>query len=246
MKIRLHKYGGKSLGNIKRIKNICNRLSYYVKKGYKIVSIISAMGNTTERIREFLIKNNIFKKNEECDSILSIGEQFSISILSLFLKKIKIKSKILNSFQIPILTKGKYGSSRIFFINKNKIYEDLKKNDILLITGFQGINLDGNITTLSRGGSDTTALEVAKFLKLKKCYIYTDVSGIFSFDPNCFKSFKRIKKISYKEMIELASSGSKVMSLESLYSGLKNKIKIYILSSFKNYTFDKKYRTLIK
>ncbi|UOQ37986.1 Aspartokinase [Candidatus Vidania fulgoroideae] len=246
MKIIVHKYGGKSLGNVKRIKSVCNRLFYYVKKGYKIVVVVSAMGNTTDYIKLFLSEHKLFDKNKECDSILSIGEQFSVSFLNLFLKKKNIKSDFLNSFQVPILSRGEYGDSKIYYINKNKIYEKLKTNDVLLITGFQGINFSGNITTLSRGGSDTTAVKITKFLGLKKCYIYTDVSGVFSFDPNMFNSFERIKKISYSEMIELVNSGSRVMSLESLYSGLKNNIKIYILSSFKKYTFDKKYRTLIK
>ncbi|UOQ27843.1 Aspartokinase [Candidatus Vidania fulgoroideae] len=246
MKIIVHKYGGKSLGSIKRIKGVCNRLFYYVRKGYKIVVVVSAMGNTTDFIKLFLSKHKLFNKNKECDSMLSIGEQFSVSFLNLFLKRKNIKSDFLNSLQIPILSRGDYGDSKIYYINKNKIYEKLKINDVLLITGFQGVNLSGNITTLSRGGSDTTAIKITKFLGLNKCYIFTDVSGVFSFDPNIFNSSKRIKRISYSEMIELVNSGSRVMSLESLYSGSKNKIKIYILSSFKKYTFDKKYRTIIE
>lgn len=246
MKILVHKYGGKSLGNIKRIKNICNRLIYYIKKKYKLVVIASAMGNSTDEIKNFLSSLNILDKNKECDSIFSIGEQVSVSILSLFLKKKNIRSDFLLSWQIPILTNGSFGCSKIIKINKKKILNCLKKNSVVFITGFQGIDFKKNINVLSRGGSDSTAIEISSCLGLKKCYIYTDVSGIFCLDPNKFKKSKRISRISYKKMIELASSGSRVMHIESLYKGFEKKIKIYILSSFKKYKFDKKYRTLIK
>ncbi|MGX7583044.1 amino acid kinase family protein [Candidatus Vidania fulgoroideorum] len=246
MKIKVHKYGGKSLGNFCRVKKVCNRLIYYINKGYKIVVVVSAMGNCTEFIKNFLIKHKIFNLNKECDSILSIGEQISASILSIFLKKKKTKCDFLYPWQIPILTDGKFGDSNITKIYSKNIINFLKKNDIVIVPGFQGIDSKKNINVLKKGGSDITAIEISKCLKIKKCYIYTDVSGVFNLDPNKFKNVKRIKKIGYREMIELASSGSRVMNIESLYVGYLNKIRIYVLSSFHNYKFDKKNRTIIK
>tara|TARA_Y100000590_G_scaffold456153_1_gene606173 strand:- start:373 stop:1587 length:1215 start_codon:yes stop_codon:yes gene_type:complete len=232
MKIICLKFGGTSVGTIDRIKNVANIIVGYVKKGYKTVVISSAMsGVTNDLIKKTRKISNNFNLSEK-DVLLSAGEQMSCALIAGRLNHLGYKSQSWMSWQIPILTEGKYNSSRIIQINKKKIFNYLKSGGIPIITGFQGINNENRITTLGRGGSDASAIMCARFLKARKCVIYTDVEGVFTTDPNNFKKAKKIKAISYEEMLEMASLGAKVMQPNSIQDARLNRIEVDVKSSF--------------
>ncbi len=234
MKIVVLKFGGTSVGTIERIKKVANIIAGYYKKGFRPVVVSSAMSGTTND----LIKksNNISNKfnSQEYDVLLSAGEQISCALISGRLDHMGYKSRSWMSWQIPMLTEGEHKSSRIIKINKKKIMNYLKSGGIPVITGFQGINSSNRITTLGRGGSDASAIMCAKFFKAKKCIIFTDVDGVYTTDPNKLNSAKKIKIISYEEMLEMASLGAKVMQPQSIQDARLNRIDIDVKSSFVN------------
>ncbi len=234
MKIIVLKFGGTSVGTVDRIKNVANIITSYIKKKYKVIVVSSAMsGVTNELIRKSEKISNDFDV-QELDVLLSTGEQIACSLLAGRLRHLGYSSRSWLSWQIPIITSGDYNSSRIININKNKIHKYLKSNGIPIITGFQGINNKNRITTLGRGGSDTSAIMVAKFFKANKCIIYTDVDGIMTTDPRVFNKAKKIKVISYEEMLEMSSLGSKVMQSSSVQEARLNRIDVDVKSSFQN------------
>ena len=240
MKIIVLKFGGTSVGSLKKIKNVARIIISYVKKKYKVIVVSSAMGGVTN---ELLLKTQNIAKNfpaEEKDVILSTGEQIACALIAGKLKDLGYKSRSWLGWQIPIITRGNYSSSRIIKIQKKNILNYLKKGGIPIITGFQGINTDYRITTLERGGSDTSAILCAKFFKADKCIIFTDVKGVYTTDPNLIKSAKKIDKISYEEMLEMASLGAKVMQPASIQEARLNRIEIDVKS-----TFSKKGGTII-
>ena len=233
MKIVVLKFGGTSVGNIKRIKNVAEIISSYSKKNYKVIAVTSAMAGVT---------NDLVKKSEEIsdnfshaeyDVLVSSGEQVACSLIAARLIHIGLKSRSWLSWQIPIITLGSYKNSRINKINKNNILKYLKSGGIPIISGFQGINFEGRITTIGRGGSDASAIMLAKFFKAEKCVIYTDVDGVYTTDPNKLKKAKKIRIISYEEMLEMASLGAKVMQPVSIQDARLNRINIEVKSSFK-------------
>ena len=240
MKIIILKFGGTSVGSLKKIKNVARIIISYVKKKYKVIVVSSAMSGVTN---ELLSKTQNIAKNfpkEEKDVILSTGEQIACALIAGKLKDLGFKSRSWLGWQIPIVTRGNYSSSRIIKIQKKNIINYLKEGGIPIITGFQGINSDFRITTLERGGSDTSAILCAKFFKADKCIIFTDVRGVYTTDPNLTKSAKKIEKISYEEMLEMASLGAKVMQPASIQEARLNRIEIDVKS-----TFSKKDGTII-
>ena len=240
MKIIVLKFGGTSVGSLKKIEKVVKIVISYVKKKYKVIVVSSAMEGVTN---ELLLKTQNIAKNfpeEEKDVILSTGEQIACALIAGKLNDLGYKSRSWLGWQIPIITRGNYSSSRIIEIKKKNIISYIKEGGIPVITGFQGINTDFRITTLERGGSDTSAILCAKFFKADKCIIFTDVKGIYTTDPNLTKSAKRIEKISYEEMLEMASLGAKVMQPASIQEARLNRIEIDVKS-----TFSKKDGTII-
>ena len=232
MKIVVLKFGGTSVGTIKKIKKVADIIEDYKRKNYKVIVVSSAMsGVTNELIKKSLDISNNFSSSEH-DVLVSSGEQVACSLIAGRLIHKGYKSRSWLSWQVPILTKGVHKNSRINQINKNKIIKYLKEGGIPIITGFQGVNDLNRITTLGRGGSDASAIMIAKFFKAKRCIIYTDVEGVYTTDPNKLKKAKKIKVISYEEMLEMASLGAKVMQPVSIQDARLNRIDIEVKSSF--------------
>ena len=232
MKIIVLKFGGTSVGTLKKIVKVANIIASYVKKKYKVIVVSSAMGGVTN---ELLNKTKIISENfpnDEKDVILSTGEQISCALIAGKLNDLGYKSRSWLGWQLPIITSGNYSSSRIIKIQKKKMISYLKTGGVPIVAGFQGVNSDLRITTLERGGSDTSAILCAKFFDAEKCIIYTDVEGVFTTDPNLTKAAKKINKISYEEMLEMASLGSKVMQPASIQEARLNRIEVDVRSTF--------------
>ena len=233
MKIVVLKFGGTSVGTIKKIKKVAEIIKDYKKKKYKVIVVSSAMsGVTNELIKKSLEISENFS-NSEHDVLVSSGEQVACSLIAGRLIHKGYKSRSWLSWQVPIITVGIHKNSRINQINKKKIARYLKEGGIPIITGFQGINNENRITTIGRGGSDASAIMLAKFFKAERCIIYTDVEGVYTTDPNKLKKAKKIKVISYEEMLEMASLGAKVMQPVSIQDARLNRIDIEVKSSFK-------------
>ena len=234
MKIVVLKFGGTSVGTVDRIKKVANIIIGYVKKNYRIIVVSSAMSGVTNDLikKSKKISNNFI--SSEYDTLVSSGEQMSCALIAGRLNHLGYKSQSWMGWQVPILTEGNYSSSRIIQIYKKKINKFLQSGGIPVIAGFQGINLNKRITTLGRGGSDATGIMCAKFFKAQECIIYTDVDGVYTTDPKTLKKAKKIKIISYEEMLEMASLGAKVMQPTSIQDARLNRINIDVKSSFIN------------
>ena len=232
MRIVVLKFGGTSVGTIDKIKKVAEIIREYKKGNYKVIVVSSAMSGVTNELvkKSKLISNNF--SDSEYDVLVSSGEQISCSLIAGRLVHQGLKSRSWLAWQIPIFTKGSHKNSRIFEINKNKIIKYLKEGGIPIITGFQGINNEDKITTIGRGGSDASAIMLAKFFKAERCVIYTDVEGVYTTDPNKLDKAKKIKVISYEEMLEMASLGAKVMQPVSIQDARLNRIDIEVKSSF--------------
>ncbi len=233
MKIVVLKFGGTSVGSIKRIKKISDIIKQYKKK-YKVIVLSSAMSGVTN---ELVKKSKQISKNfsdAEYDALVSAGEQMSCSLIAGQLIERGQKARSYLAWQIPIITDGKHKFARINQIKKKNILNYLKIGGIPIVAGFQGINYQNRITTIGRGGTDASAIMFAKFFNAEKCIIYTDVEGVYTTDPNKLKSAKKIKEISYEEMLEMASLGAKVMQPHSIQDARLNRIDIEVKSSFKN------------
>ena len=232
MKIVVLKFGGTSVGSIERIKNVAKIINSYHKKRYKLIVVSSAMSGVTNDLvnKSKQISDNF--SSSEYDVLVSSGEQVACSLIAARLIHLGLKSRSWLSWQIPIITVGLHKNAKINFINKKKILDYLKKGGIPIITGFQGISKDERVTTIGRGGSDASAIMLAKFFKAERCVIYTDVEGVYTTDPNKLKKAKKIKVISYEEMLEMASLGAKVMQPVSIQDARLNRIDIEVKSSF--------------
>jgi len=232
MKIVVLKFGGTSVGNVDRIKKVCKIIVSYKKKKKKVVVISSAMSGVTNELvkKSRLISDNFDKA--EYDTLLSTGEQASCALIAGRLNHIGYKSRSWMSWQLPIETEGPYSGSRISRVVVRDLKSYLKKGGIPIITGFQGINNKFRLTTIGRSGSDATAIMLAKFIKAEECIIYTDVDGVYTTDPRQYKKAKKINKINYDEMLEMASLGSKVMQPTSVQDAKLNNINIKVKSSF--------------
>ena len=234
MKIVVLKFGGTSVGTTERIKKVANIIVGYVRKKFRVIVVSSAMSGVTNNLIKKSKKISDNFNSSEYDVLVAAGEQMSCALIAGRLNHIGYKSQSWMSWQIPILTEGEHRYSRINNINKKKILNYLKSGGIPVITGFQGINNNNRVTTLGRGGSDASAIMCAKFFKAKKCVIFTDVEGVYTTDPNNLKNAKKIKIISYEEMLEMASLGAKVMQPHSIQDARLNRINIDVKSSFIN------------
>tara|TARA_X000001036_G_scaffold380158_1_gene371392 strand:+ start:359 stop:1555 length:1197 start_codon:yes stop_codon:yes gene_type:complete len=226
------KFGGTSVANISRIKNIVKLIEKKINSNNKIVLVVSAMSGVTNKLIEDYKKVKRDISDPEYDVILSTGEQHSAALISVILNQKKISSRSMLGWQIPIITDNNHAKARISKINSTLIKKFLNDYQVIVIAGFQGVNEDNRVTTLGRGGSDTTAVAIAYSLGLKSCEIYTDVEGIFTSDPRIVRGASKIQSITYEEILELASLGSKVLHPRSVELAMKYGIRIHVRSSF--------------
>ncbi len=228
----VQKYGGSSVANVKRIQKVAQRVVGYSKKGYQLVIVVSALGDTTDQLIELADKINPNPSQREMDMLLSTGEQISVALLAMAIHKLGARAISFTGSQVGIITDTSHTQARIIKINGNKIKEELKKGNIVIVAGFQGVTLNQDITTLGRGGSDLTAVAIAKELKADSCEIYTDVEGIYTTDPRIEPRARKIKKITYDEMLEMASLGAQVMQSRSIEVAKKFDVPLHVRSSF--------------
>ena len=223
------KFGGTSVGSIDKINNVANIVEKQVNDK-KLIVVLSAMSGVTNKMQEYIdeIESNEIIEN---DLILTSGEAVSVGLLSAILKKRNIKSIPLLGWQIPIITDSNHQKAKILNIDKVRIDKYLNDYDVLVIAGFQGVDIDGKITSLGRGGSDTTAVAVAAAVDADRCDIYTDVDGVYSTDPNLEPKAKKINKLAFEEMLEMSSTGAKVLHTRSVELAMKNNLTLQVLSS---------------
>ena len=232
MKIVVLKFGGTSVGNIERIKKVAKIITTYKKKKFKVIVVSSAMSGITNDLIKKSQKISSSFDQAEYDTLLASGEQISCALIAGRLNEIGYKSRSWLSWQIPIITNGPHKAARIAKIDKKKILKYINSGGIPIITGFQGIDDNFRITTLGRGGTDASAIMIAKFFDATNCVIYTDVEGVYTTDPRIHKKAKKISKISYNEMLEMASLGAKVMQPTSVQDAKLNNIDFTVKSSF--------------
>ena len=223
------KFGGTSVAGTEKIRNIADIVIKEVKNN-KIIVVLSAMAGETNKLQSFL-DDFASQYSLESDLVLTSGEQVTIGLLSAQLKNKGIKSIPLLGWQIPIITDDNHEKAKILHIDNKRIEKFFEKNDVIVLAGFQGISLDGEITSLGRGGSDTTAVAIASSVGAERCDIYTDVDGVYTTDPNIDQNAKKIPKMSYEEMLEMASTGSKVLHTRSVELAMKNNLTLQVLSS---------------
>ena len=223
------KFGGTSVAGTEKIRNIADIVIKEVKNN-KIIVVLSAMAGETNKLQSFL-DDFASQYSLESDLVLTSGEQVTIGLLSAQLKNNGIKSIPLLGWQIPIITDDNHEKAKILHIDNKRIEKFFEKNDVIVLAGFQGISLDGEITSLGRGGSDTTAVAIASSVGAERCDIYTDVDGVYTTDPNIDQNAKKISKMSYEEMLEMASTGSKVLHTRSVELAMKNNLTLQVLSS---------------
>ena len=231
-KLIVQKFGGSSVANVERIQNVAKRVSLYRKKGHDLVVVVSALGDTTDELIDLANKINTEPSEREMDMLLSTGEQISVALLAMAIHKLGFEAISFTGAQVGIITDKSHTKARIIKINTNRILEELKKGRIVIVAGFQGVNLNQDITTLGRGGSDLTAVALAKELKADECEIYTDVEGVYTADPRIVSKVRKIKEITYDEMLEMASLGAQVMQARSIEVAKKFDVPIHVRSSF--------------
>jgi aspartate kinase len=230
----VQKYGGTSVGSPERIKNVAKRVLKYKSQGHQVVVVVSAMSGETNRLLALAREMQADPDPRELDVILSTGEQVTIGLLSMALQAEGMKAKSYTGAQVKILTDSAFSKARILSIDEENIRSDLANDYVLVVAGFQGMDEDGNITTLGRGGSDTTGVAVAAALGADECQIYTDVDGVYTTDPRLVPEARRLKSITFEEMMEMASLGSKVLQIRSVEFAGKYKVKLRVLSSFED------------
>ncbi|EJP6472176.1 aspartate kinase [Clostridium sp. L74] len=228
MGIIVQKYGGTSLATVEKIKNVAKSIVNRKKEGNDIVVVVSAMGHTTDNLINLAKDISNIPDKRELDALISTGEMVSASLLSMAIKELGESAISYTAYQINISTNGQHGKSLINDIDKKKIDKSLKEGKAVVVAGFQGINCDGNITTLGRGGSDTSAVAIAAKLNNAICEIYTDVDGIYSVDPRVYNESKKLDYIDYEEMLELSSLGAQIMHSRSIELAEKYNIPIYV------------------
>jgi len=234
MALIVQKYGGSSVANVERIKNVALNISKAYSKGNKLVIVVSAAGDTTDDLISLSKQINPKPSNREMDMLLATGEQVSIALLAMALEAIDIPVISFTGLQVGIITDNVHTKARIKEIKTNRMEEELEKNKVIIVAGFQGKTSEDEITTLGRGGSDTTAVAIAAALKANLCEIYTDVEGVFTADPRLIKTACKLNAISYDEMLELASLGAKVLHPRSVELAKLYKVPLCVRSSFVN------------
>ncbi len=232
MALIVQKYGGTSVADVERIRSVARRVVERKKRGDDLVVVLSARAGDTDRLVKLGREMSADPDAREMDVLLSTGEQITIALFSMAVKDLGFEAVSMTGYQAGILTDHRYGRARISMIETMMVKENLQAGKIVVVAGFQGYDDEGNITTLGRGGSDTTAVALAAALKADVCEIYTDVEGVFTTDPNLYSKARKLKKISYEEMLEMASMGAKVLHIRSVEFGMKYDVPIMVLSSF--------------
>ncbi len=232
MALVVQKYGGTSVGNIERIKNVARRVIRQHQKGDQMVVVVSAMSGETNRLVSLAKEIHELPEGREYDVIVSTGEQVTIALLAMAIQSMGVPAVSYLGSQVRILTDDAFSKARIRSIDNDKIHKDLNEGKIVVVAGFQGVDENGNVTTLGRGGSDTTAVAIAAALKADACEIYTDVDGVYTTDPNLCPDARKIDRISYEEMLEMASTGAKVLQIRSVEMAAKYNVPVEVRSSF--------------
>jgi len=232
MSLVVQKYGGTSVGNIEKIINVAKRGIAYKKKGHNIIIVVSAMAGKTDELLNMAYQINKHPDKRELDMLVSTGEQISISLLAMAIKNLGHDAISMTGGQVGIITDTAHTKARIESIDTKILKKNLKQGKIIIIAGFQGVDLSGNITTLGRGGSDTTAVAIAAATKADVCEIYTDVDGVYTADPRLVPNAKKLNTISFSEMLELASTGAKVLHSRSVIFAKRYNVKLEVKSSF--------------
>jgi aspartate kinase len=231
MALIVHKYGGTSMGSVERIQNVARRVAKWHRAGHQMVVVPSAMSGETNRLIGLATQIQSQPDPRELDMIASTGEQVSVGLLAMALKAIGVDAVSYAGWQVPVRTDSAYTKARIESIDDVRVRADLEAGRVVVITGFQGMDALGNITTLGRGGSDTSAVAVAAALKAEECLIYTDVDGVYTTDPRIVPEARRLPRITFEEMLEMASLGSKVLQIRSVEFAGKYRVKTRVLSS---------------
>jgi len=232
MALIVQKYGGTSVGNPERIQAVAERVKRFRGQGHDVVVVVSAMSGVTDSLIKLAKSVHGDPPARELDVLLATGEQQTIALLAMSLDKIGCPALSYTGYQVHIRTDSAFGKARIMQIDEKRIHEDLKKGLVVVVAGFQGVDEDGNITTLGRGGSDTTAVALAAALKADECQIYTDVDGVYTTDPRIVPQARRLDRITFEEMLEMASLGSKVLQIRSVEFAGKYRVPLRVLSSF--------------
>jgi aspartate kinase len=232
MALIVHKYGGTSVGSVERIENVARKVKLFRDRGDDVVVVVSAMSGETNRLLGLATDISPELDPRETDVLLSTGEQVTIALLSMALKKIGCDARSYTGSQVHILTDSAHNKARILDIDESKMRADLNAGRVVVVAGFQGADEHGNITTLGRGGSDTTAVALAAALKADECQIYTDVDGVYTTDPRVVPEARRLDRITFEEMLEMASLGSKVLQIRSVEFAGKYNVPLRVLSSF--------------
>ncbi|MFZ9639455.1 MAG: aspartate kinase [Hylemonella sp.] len=242
MALIVHKYGGTSMGSTERIRNVAKRVAKWARAGHQMVVVPSAMSGETNRLlglaKELAPDKATNSTNRELDMLAATGEQASSALLAIALQAEGMQSVSYAGWQVPIRTNNAYTKARIESIDDQRVRADLKAGRVVIITGFQGLDDEGNITTLGRGGSDTSAVAVAAAMKADECLIYTDVDGVYTTDPRIVPEARRLHTVSFEEMLEMASMGSKVLQIRSVEFAGKYKVPLRVLSSFTPWDID--------
>ena len=242
MALIVHKYGGTSMGSTERIRNVAKRVAKWARAGHQMVVVPSAMSGETNRLlglaKELAPAKSTEATNRELDMLAATGEQASSALLAIALQAEGVQSVSYAGWQVPILTNSAYTKARIESIDDTRVRADLAAGKVVIVTGFQGVDEQGHITTLGRGGSDTSAVAVAAAMKANECLIYTDVDGVYTTDPRVVPEARRLHTVSFEEMLEMASMGSKVLQIRSVEFAGKYKVPLRVLSSFTPWDID--------
>ncbi|MDO5639734.1 MAG: aspartate kinase [Neisseria sp.] len=234
MALIVQKYGGTSVGSAERIKNVAARVAKTRAEGHDVVVVVSAMSGETNRLVALAQEMQDFPDPRELDVVLSTGEQVTIGLLAMALKNIGVPAKSYTGWQVAVKTDGAHTKARIEDIDDDKMRADLQQGKVVIVAGFQGVDPNGDIATLGRGGSDTSAVALAAALKADECQIYTDVDGVYTTDPRVVPEARRLDTITFEEMLELASLGSKVLQIRSVEFAGKYKVRLRVLSSLQD------------
>ena len=234
MNIVVLKFGGTSVADVAQIKKISSKIKSEVDQGNKVIVVVSAMSGVTNNLVELVKSTSELASYSEYDVVLSTGEQVTSALLTIALNDLSIKGRSWLGWQVPIMTDNTHSKAVINEIKTSNILNSFKKNDVAIISGFQGLSSENRITTLGRGGSDTTAVAIAAAVSAERCDIYTDVDGVYTTDPRIVKSAKKLDYITYEEMLELASQGAKVLQTRSVALGMKYGVNLRVLSSFED------------
>jgi aspartate kinase len=226
------KFGGTSVGDLDRIRNVANRVKAEIDRGNEVAVVVSAMSGVTNQLVDYCTQMDSLHDAREYDVIVATGEQVTSGLLSIALQKLGVQARSWTGWQIPIISDDAHGKARIAEIKGEDIIRRMKDGQVAVVAGFQGIGPDNRITTLGRGGSDTTAVALAAALKADRCDIYTDVDGVYTTDPRIVKSARKLDKITYEEMLESASLGAKVLQTRSVEMAMKHRVRVQVLSSF--------------